>query len=148
MYEFVITERIKQVLISCFYFFQHCLAQKVSGVDCRWGATAEQTLDCGGHTDAFLEPVDSAVHNLYSKFGEFSVLLLFNSVWMWEWMWECVYAFTVMFFFADTIQWRRMSWAWSPVISGGCTDDFLGACGQYYWVQILYVWWVFNFAFV
>ena len=46
-------------------------------MDCQ---SAEQTLDCGGHTEDFLEPVDSAVKYLYSKFGEFSILLLFNSV--------------------------------------------------------------------
>ena len=40
--------------------------------------SAEWTLDSGGHTDDFLEPVDSTVGYLQS--GEFSFLLLFNSV--------------------------------------------------------------------
>ena len=37
----LVTERIKQVPLSCFHLFQHCYAQKLSGVDRRWGATAE-----------------------------------------------------------------------------------------------------------
>ena len=57
----VIAEKMKQVSISCFYFFQHRLAQKISGVDCWVEATAGQTLDSGGLTDDFLEPVDSTV---------------------------------------------------------------------------------------
>ena len=34
----------------------------------------------GGHTDEFLGLLDSTVEYLYSKFGEFSFLLLSNSV--------------------------------------------------------------------
>ena len=37
-------------------------------------------LDGGGHTNDFLGPLDSTVEYLYSKFGEFSFLLLINSV--------------------------------------------------------------------
>ena len=49
-------------------------------MNCRRGATGEETVDCEGHIDDFLEPVNNAVKYLYSKFGEFLILLLFNSV--------------------------------------------------------------------
>ena len=56
----------------------------------------------------FLESVDSTVEYLYTKFVEFSFcccLFLFEC----ENECECVCAFSVMFFCADDVQWKRMS---------------------------------------
>ena len=59
-------------------------------MDSWWGATVKVDSCSGGHTDDFLageailmtswSNMDSSVEYLYTKFGEFSLLLLFNSV--------------------------------------------------------------------
>ena len=45
---------VEQVPISCFYFFQHCLAQKVSGLDHGEEPMLDRLFDSGGHTIVFI----------------------------------------------------------------------------------------------